>query len=194
MQNRPQNSLPLTLRPPIEGEPNACKQEAVESIVMAGCTNWMAEMAKPTIVDINRTARPGIELASEACGVDEGDGTECEGKSRLQKTNLLCEEARQRNENASENIPSARKLPLVGEWTVCASGKASDLEVEPLDAPIKLETLVIVSIQLEDLRSGKIPRVHLGGTSCRAGDANCLGNGADTLRYQPDGSRGLTDG
>ena len=194
MQNRPQNSLPLTSRPPIEGEPNACKQEAVESVVMAGRTNRMAEMAKPTIVDVDRTARLGIELASEACGVDEGDGTECEGKSRLQETNLLCEEARQRNENASENIPSARKLPLVGEWTVCASSKASDLEVKPMDAPIESETLVIVSIQLEDLHSGRIPHVRLGGTSCHAGDANCLGNRADTSRYQPDGLRGLTDG
>ena len=97
MQNRPQNSLPLTLRSPIEGEPNACKQEVVESIMMAGCTNRMAEMAKPTIVDVDRTARPGIELALEACGVNEGDGMECEGKSQLQETNLLCKEARQRN-------------------------------------------------------------------------------------------------
>ena len=107
MQNRPQNSLPLTSRPPIEGEPNTCKQEVVESVVTAGRTNRMAEMAKPTIVDVDRTARLGIELASEACGVDEGDGTECEGKLWLQEKNLLCEEARQRNENASENIPSA---------------------------------------------------------------------------------------
>ena len=194
MQNRLQNSLPLTSRPPIEGEPNACKQEAAESVVMARRTNRMAEMAKPTIVDVDRTARLSIELALEACGVDEGDGMECEGKSWLQETNLLCKEACQRNENASENIPSARKLPLVGEWTVCASGKASNLEVEPMDAPIESETLVIMSIQLEDLRSGRILCVCLGGMSCRAGDANCLGNGADTSRYQPDGLRGLTDG
>ena len=194
MQNRQQNSLPLTSRPPIEGEPNACKQEAAESIVTAGRTNRMAKMAKPTIVDVDRTARPGIELASEACGVDKGDGTECKGKSQLQETNLLCKEARQHNENTSENIPSARKLPLVGEWTVCASGKASDLEVELMDALIESETLVIVLIQLEDLRSGRIPCVCLGGTSCHAGDANCFGNGADTSRYQLDGLRGLMDG
>ena len=92
MQNRLQNSLPLTSRPPIEGEPNACKQEvaesvmtagckqeAAESVVTAGCMNRMAEMAKPTIVDVDRTARPGIELALEACGVDEGDGMEHKG-------------------------------------------------------------------------------------------------------------------
>ena len=77
---------------------------------------------------------------------------------------------------------------------MCVSGKASDLEVEPMDAPIESETLIIVSIQLEDLCSGRILRVRLGGTSCCAGDANCLGNGVDTSRYQLDGSRGLTDG
>ena len=78
MQNQLHSSLPLTSRPPIEGKPNTCKQEAAESIVMAGCTNRMAEMVKPTVADINRTAMLGEDLATAACGVDEGDGMECE--------------------------------------------------------------------------------------------------------------------
>ena len=205
------------------GKPCECEQEAANSVATAGCTNGMVEMAEPmeiadvdlekaalggepaeraarvdegseTDADVDRMALLGREPAERASGVDEGDGMEHEPQTRLPKAELYCEDKHQHNENASENIPSARKLPLVGEWTVCASGKASDLEVEPMDAPIELETLVIVLIQLEDLRSSRIPRVRLGGTSCRAGDANCLGNGADTLRYQLDGLRGLTDG
>ena len=97
MQDQPQDSLQAT--------PYACEQEAVDSIVTAECTNSTAEMAKPTIADVNRTARPGVELVSEACGVDEGDGMEHEGM-QLQQTNLLCGGTRQRSGNATEDIPS----------------------------------------------------------------------------------------
>ena len=75
-----------------------------------------------------------------------------------------------------------------------ASGKVSDLEVEPVDSPSESKTLVVMSIESEDLRSGGIPHVRLGGMSCHAGDTNRLGNGADALSYQVDGSRGPTDG
>ena len=40
-QNQLQKSLPLTPRLPIKGEPSRCKQEVVDSIMTAGCTNGM---------------------------------------------------------------------------------------------------------------------------------------------------------
>ena len=127
MQDRLQNSLPLTPRLPIEGEPSGCKQEVAESIVMAGRTNQMAKMAKPTVVDVDRTAVLGEDLATVACGVDEGDGTE-RRDLQLQQTKFFCEETSQRNENATDDIPIAHGVPLEGEWTWCASGEASNLK------------------------------------------------------------------
>ena len=80
MQGQLQNSLPLTPRLPIEGEPSGCKQEVADSVVMAGCTNEMVGMTKPpqNDADVNRTALLGGKLAERACGVDEGDGMERE--------------------------------------------------------------------------------------------------------------------
>ena len=79
-QNQPHSSLPLTPRLPIDGEPCKCKQEVVDSIVMAGCTNGMVELAKPTemVMDVDRTAPLDGEPAEMACGVDEGDEMEHE--------------------------------------------------------------------------------------------------------------------
>ncbi|KIM62811.1 hypothetical protein SCLCIDRAFT_24644 [Scleroderma citrinum Foug A] len=126
-QTKLQNSLPLTPRPPIEGEPSGCKQEAVESVVTAGRANGTVETAKPTeIADVNRTALLGRGLVERASGVNEGDRTECEPQSRLQQMQLYCKESRQRNEIANENIPSTYGLLLEGEWTVFASGEARD--------------------------------------------------------------------
>ena len=172
-----------------------CEQEAAESIVMAERMNGMVQSANlpETIADVDRTALLGGEPAERACGVDEGDGTECEGKSWLQEIELLCKESCQRNRNTMDDIPSARKLPLVGEWTVCASGKASNLEVKPADSSNELETLAIVSIELEGPDGSEIPHVRLGGTSCRVGDVNCLGCRTDGSRSQADGSTGQTD-
>ena len=126
-QIEPQSSLPLTPRLPIEGEPSECKQEQAESVVMAGCTNRTAQLANPTEtdVDINRTALLGREPAERVCRVDEGDG-EHESQSRIQQTKFFCEETSQRNENATDNVPIAHGVLLEGEWTWCASGKASD--------------------------------------------------------------------
>jgi len=151
-QNQPQNSLPLTPRLPIEGEPSECKQEAADSVVMAGCMNEAVQSANSPEMDadVNRTALLGRELAKRASGVDEGgrkvadvDRTallggepaerasgvnkgdeECEHQSRLQQMN--CEKC-QRNGNMNGAIPSTHRLPLEGEWTVRASGKARDL-------------------------------------------------------------------
>jgi len=61
------------------------------------------------------------------------------------------------------------------------------------DTPNESETLVIVSIASESPDGGGIPRVHLGGTRSRTGDANGCGNRADASSFQADASRGLTD-
>ena len=122
-----QSSLPLTPRLPIEGKPSECKQEQAESVVTAGCTNRTVQLANPTETDadVNRTALLGGEPAERVCRVDEGDG-EHESQSRIQQTYFYCEEDRQHNRNATENIPITYGLLLEGEWTVYPSGEASD--------------------------------------------------------------------
>ena len=57
-QNQPHSSLPLTPRPPVDGEPCKCKQEVADNIVTAGRTNGTVKLAKPTemVADVNRTA------------------------------------------------------------------------------------------------------------------------------------------
>jgi len=68
-----------------------------------------------------------------------------------------------------------------------------DHGVEPVDNPNELEELVTVSIESESLNGGEIPRVCLGGTRWRAGDANGPGCGTEMSRGQVDGWRGQTD-
>jgi len=75
----------------------------------------------------------------------------------------------------------------------CMADGDGDREVEPADIPNESETLVIASIESESPDGGGIPRVHLGSTSWRAGDANGPGNQADASRGQADGRRGWTD-
>ena len=84
-QTEPQDSLPLTLRLPIEGKPGKFKQEEVVSIVMAGHTNRMVKLAKPTEtdMDINGKATLGREPVGMVHRVDEG-GEEHESQSWLQ--------------------------------------------------------------------------------------------------------------
>ena len=256
MQTELHSSLPLT--------PSRCKQEAADSVVTAERTNGTAEMAKPmeimdinsekaalggkpaeracrvdegdeTNADVDRTATLGEDPAMMACRVDEGDRTE-RRDLQLQQTNLLCEETRQRNGNAEDDIPSAHRLPLEGEWIGCASGESNDSKgdadalnaavehaygpgesretedtasvesegcregmserasvdetdgdpgqgVEPMDVPNELDTLVIVSIESEDLRSSGILHVYLGGP----------GRGTDVSKGLPDGTGAQTD-
>ena len=177
-QDQPHSSLLLTPRPPIEGEPNGCKQEAADSMVMAGHMKGMVEMAEPTkmVVDVNRTALLGREPAETACEVDKGDGMERKDL-RLLKAELYCEERHQHSGNVTGDVPSAQKLPLEGEWTVLyASGKLLTTTVEPY---------------ADD--DGEIPRMYLGGTQIRADDTNHPGNGADASSYQADGSRSQAD-
>ncbi|KIM68541.1 hypothetical protein SCLCIDRAFT_20448 [Scleroderma citrinum Foug A] len=146
MQNQLQNSLPLTPRPPIEGEPSGCKQEAADSIVTAGHTNGMVRMTKPpqNDVDINRTPMLGEEPATRDCGVDEGNRTEHESKLQLQQTELLCEESCQRNENTNANIPSAYGLPLKGEWIVCSSGRLESSRWDTKESIAALSTSIVL--------------------------------------------------
>ncbi|KIM57362.1 hypothetical protein SCLCIDRAFT_28844 [Scleroderma citrinum Foug A] len=200
MQTEPHNSLPLT--------PSRCKQEAADSVVMAGRTNGMVRMAEPTEIadvnlekaapdgelaerahridegdetdaDIDRTALLGGEPAEMACRVDEGDGTEHGYQVWLQQTGFYCEESRQRSGNTTEDIPSAQKLLLEGEWSGYASGEASDPKVDGIeskgckggtDEPMEL-LMMSVKPDVED--GGDILRVNLG-------------NRADRLRGQTD--------
>jgi len=149
MQNQPQSSLPLTPRPPIEGKPNACKQEVADSAVTAERMNGKAQSANPpeTVADIDRTALLGIKPVERACGVDEGD-KEHKCNTQLQQTNFYCKESCQRNGNTNRNIPKAHGLLLEGEWLVlvCVSSEASDWNgdanmsnaaVERVDSPSK---------------------------------------------------------
>ena len=55
-QTEPHSSLPLTPRPPIEGEPNGCKQEVADSVVTAGRTKRTVETAKPQFADVDGKA------------------------------------------------------------------------------------------------------------------------------------------
>jgi len=131
-QNVPQNSLPLTPRLPIDGKPDECKQEAAESIVMAGRTNGTVGMTEPheTVADIDGKAAPGRELAERVHVVDEGTEMERDSKSRLQQTEFYCKEDCQRDENANANVPYAYGLPLAGEWAVYASGEDKNSDAD----------------------------------------------------------------
>ena len=179
-----------------------------DGIVTAGCMNGTVETAEPheTVVDINRMALLGGELAETACGVDEGDET---GRKdlRLLKAGLYCKERHQRNENTTDDIPSTYGMPLKGEWVICASGEVGccggiveqagvdEAEaLEPVDTPDELDMLVIVLIEPDTEDGADIPCVYLGGTRWHACHIEGLGNRADTSRYQPDGLKGLTDG
>ena len=116
LQTKPQNSLPLTSRPLIEGGPSRCKQEVVESVVTAGCANGMVEMAESTeIADVNGMALLGRELAERARGISKGNETEHKPQLRLQELKLLCREIVQHSGIGNENIPIAHGVPLKGE-------------------------------------------------------------------------------
>ena len=115
MQDQLQNSLQTTPRLPTEGELSKCRQEAVDSIVTATCTN---STAKPTkmVADVNRTAPLDGEPAETACGVDEGDEMECEPQMPLPKAEFYCKEQHKHSRNTMEDLPSTHGLLLEGEW------------------------------------------------------------------------------
>ena len=176
-QDWPQDSLQVT--------PYACEQEAADSIVTAGHTNGTAKMAKPQIANIDRTPPLGGKLAERACGVNKGNGTECESKSRPQQTKLLCEESHQCSGNANRAIPDAYGLLLEGEWTVCMSGEVSDLE-RGADMSNGLTEPLMMTIELDNTDGSGVPSMYLGGMCWHAGDTS-------RPEGQSDGSRGSVD-
>ena len=198
MQTKLQNSLPLTPRPPIEGEPSGCKQEAAESIVTAGRTNGMVETAEPTeIADVDGMALLGREPAERARGIGEGNEMEREAQSRLQESKLLCREKVQCSGITNRDLPSTLRLPLMGEWLVCASGETSDSNAveseacegdaaERGDAPNKLTELLTTTVEPYIGDGDTSMHVCLGSTSMRTGDTNRPGSQADASRGQTD--------
>jgi len=76
---------------------------------------------------------------------------------------------------------------------LCMASGDGDHEVECVDAPHELMQLQAMSIQSEEPDSGGIPRVCLGCTSWRAGDANGPGRRTDGSSGQADVSRGRAD-
>ena len=187
-QNLLQDSLPLTPRPPIEGEPNRCKQEAADSMVTAGRTKGMVKTAKPTDVDVDSEKAPlGGDPAERACRVDEGDEMEREAQSQLQESKLLCGEINQCSGNAESNVPIAYGLLLEGEWSVYLSNKS--------------DMLVIASIEPDTPDGSDIPCVYLGGTRWRACNIEGPGNRmdgscceTDVSSSEVDASKGQADG
>ena len=221
MQTEPHSSLPLTPRPPIEGEPRRCKQEVAESVVMATRTNGMVRLAKPTeITDIDRMTLLGGELAERVCGVDEGDGTERESKLRLQQMKLHCKEADQRNGNATEDVPIANGLPLEGEWTAYPSGETTNSkgvelegresstderasideadsgisrEAQPTDTQNEPTELLTTTVELYVDDGDTSPLVRIGGTNWCAGSTKGPGCQTDGLDCQADAPRAQMD-
>ena len=190
MQDWSRSSLPLTPRPPNEGEPGRCKQEVADSITTAGRTNRTVKLAEPTepmAADVDRTAMLGRDLMT-ACGVDEGAEMKHKELRPQETTNLLCKEIVQHNGNAENDVPNALGLPLEGEWTAYPSSKTTDskgVELEGREGGTD-------EPYVED--SGDIPRVYLGGTRMRTGDMNSPGNRADRSEGQSDVSKGHGEG
>ena len=169
MQNWPQNSLPLTPRLPIEGKPNECKQEVVDSVVMAGCTNGMVRLAEPTkIADVNEKAALGGEPVERARVIDKGDETEREAQLQLQE--LKCREINQCSGIANGDVPITNGLPLEGEWTAYLSGETSDSKgdtnasnaaVEHAHGPNELRETDAKEIGSEGCKRGMVERASV---------------------------------
>lgn len=152
----------------------------------------------------------GREPAKRASEVNE---TMHSDPQRLAQAQTNYEE-NQHSNNATKDVPSMHGLPLMGEWIVCASGKASECcqqlagvdgdagrKAKPVDTMNVPEALVTMSIDLENSDSGDILHMHLGSTSWQAGDVNRLGDRVDGANSWTDGStcqvdasKGLTDG
>ena len=209
LQDWPQDSLQAT--------PYACEQEVADSIVTAGHTNSTAKMAKPNVVDVDRKAALGRDLAERVHIVDEGDKMECDGELQLQQTYFYCEESCQHDGNTNGDVPSAHGLLLKGEWTGYASSRLENLSegckrgmseresvdeadgdpgraAEHGDAPNELMELLTTMVEPYVEDGDTSVHVCLGGTSMRMGDTNGPGSQADGSRGQTDESKGLADG
>ena len=176
-QKQLQNSLQTTPRLPIKDEPSKCTQEAVDSDVTARRTNGMVETAKPneSDVDVDGKATLGREPAGMVHRVDEG-GKECKSQLQLQQTIFYSKEDVQHIRITNKDVPSAQKLLLKGEWTVCTSSELLTTMVEPY---------------ANDGDGNAC--VYLGGTRWRAGDASRSKGQSDVLRGSTDLLRVWTD-
>ena len=76
--------------------------------------------------DVNRKALPGSELVNRASRVNGMP----DGRQPQAQQGKLHHKRSQRNENAKRNIPSAHRVPLEGEWSVCASSRVRDLNLD----------------------------------------------------------------
>jgi len=193
MQNELQNSLPLTPRLPIDGEPNMCKQEVVDSVVTAERANGTVKMAEPTKTDadIDGKAALGRELAERVHRVDKGD-EECDNELRPQQTTFYYEENHQRNESTNTNVHNAYRLLLVGEWDVYVCGEmanlngdmdASNTAVERVYGPSELK-------ETEDAMENE-SRGHKGSTSERENIDGAVGCCQQLCMADGGGNRGV---
>ena len=128
-------------------------------------------------MDIDRTALLDRKLAERACGVAEGDGMERKPQLWLQQIEFYCEESCQCSGITKEDVPSVQKLPLEGEWTVCASSKLLTTKVE---------------LYVEDVNMNA--HICHGATCWHANDVSHPGGRTDGSEGLTDVSKGLADG
>ena len=110
---------------PVEGESRDSKWQAAEANGMAADVTGRAEAIEKA-ADVNRKALPGGELVNRASRVNGMP----DGRQPQAQQGKLHHKRSQRNENAKRNIPSAHRVPLEGEWSVCASGRVRDLNLD----------------------------------------------------------------
>ena len=72
--------------------------------------------------NVKGKALPGRELANRASRVNKADEMP-DGCQPQPKQRQLYHKASQHNKNTKRNLPSAHRVPLEGEWSVCASGR-----------------------------------------------------------------------
>ncbi|KIM57867.1 hypothetical protein SCLCIDRAFT_28501 [Scleroderma citrinum Foug A] len=200
MQNWLQNSLPLTPRLPIEGEPDVCKQEAADSVVTVGCTNGMVKMAKPMIMDIDEKAVLGGELVERVHKLDKGDG-DCEYQfantfiaaiehaDGLGMSNETANVKEVRLKGCREGTSKGASVDKAAAECCQQLGTADGdpgREDECRDTPNELMQLLMQTAELYVKSSGDILHVYLTGTTWHAGNPNRPGHGTDS-------QRGLTD-
>ena len=118
---KPQDEPQKLQSPPIEGESQRCEQRAAEGM------NGSAEAVGKT-ADVDGKALPGSELAKRANEANAADETPDERQPQPQQRQLYHKRS-QHNESVKRNIPSAHRVPLEGEWSVCASGRVGDSKV-----------------------------------------------------------------
>ncbi|KIM58079.1 hypothetical protein SCLCIDRAFT_28347 [Scleroderma citrinum Foug A] len=146
---------------------------------MAGCMNGMVKTAKPNgklDTDVDGKATLGREPVGMVHRVNEGS-KEHEPQVQLQQIEFYCEESCQHSGIAKEDVPSAQKLPLEGEWTVCTSSELLTTTVEPYIKDVDMNA-----------------RICLGAMHWHANNTSHSGGRMDGSEGLTDVSRGLADG